>query len=224
MSSVIRIYWYGHACIGIHAYNKILVIDPHDGSSIGLKRPEVKADIVLITHEHFDHNAYKVVSKPDTQVFRMREGDFEADLFRVRGVRTYHDKESGRRRGLNIVYVVRSPGGVSILHAGDLGHIPSKETLEKLERVDIAILPVGGTFTIDYSEALELFSLLKAKIMIPIHYWVPGVNLPLATIDNLIRRAREKNIDIVDVDKNYVELEDSPNKLPQNKIMILRYQ
>ncbi|MEM4966264.1 MAG: MBL fold metallo-hydrolase [Sulfolobales archaeon] len=223
MSSSIKIQWYGHACIGVHAYGKTLIIDPHDGGSIGIKRPEVKADYVLITHDHFDHNAHRVVSRDDTKIFKMKEGDFEIPPFRVRGVKTYHDKEGGRRRGSNIVYVIRTSGGVSILHAGDLGHIPDESTMKKFERVDIAILPIGGVFTIDYVEALEVFQLLRARIMIPIHYWVKGVNIPLAPVENLVKEAEKKGFKIESLDTNYLEVEDSPERLGEIRITVLKY-
>ncbi|MEM4503207.1 MAG: MBL fold metallo-hydrolase, partial [Ignisphaera sp.] len=60
---MITVRWHGHACFEIVASNGVvIVIDPHDGKSLGLKTPQVLADIVLITHEHFDHNAYAVVA------------------------------------------------------------------------------------------------------------------------------------------------------------------
>ena len=221
---MLRITWYGHACVGISLRGKILVIDPHDGYSIGLKRPEVKADYILVTHDHFDHNSVNIVSKSDSKIFKMREGEFEAEPFKIIGVRTFHDKERGKRRGVNIVYKVTTPGGVSILHAGDLGHVLTEDMLRSIGEVDIAILPVGGTFTIDHVEALDNFEKLRAKIMIPIHYWVKGVNLPLSPIDPLIKEAEKRKISYTYSDTNYFEIEDSRERiLGEKRIIILRY-
>ncbi len=220
----IRVTWHGHACVSISGYGKILVIDPHDGASIGLKRPDIKADYVLVTHEHFDHNAVNIVSRSDTKIFRMKEGSFEAPPFKLLGVKTFHDKESGKRRGINIVYKITTPGNISILHAGDLGHVLTENNVKEIGDTDIAILPVGGTFTIDHVEALDTFEKLKAKVLIPIHYWVKGVNLPLSTIDSLLKEADKRKIKYVISDKNYLEIEDSKEKTSLDKmIIVLRY-
>ncbi|MGC9148571.1 MAG: MBL fold metallo-hydrolase [Sulfolobales archaeon] len=220
----IRVTWHGHACVSISGYGKILVIDPHDGASIGLKKPDIKADYVLVTHEHFDHNAVNIVSRSDTKIFRMKEGSFEAPPFKLLGVKTFHDKESGKRRGINIVYKITTPGNISILHAGDLGHVLTENNVKEIGDTDIAILPVGGTFTIDHVEALDTFEKLKAKVLIPIHYWVKGVNLPLSTIDSLLKEADKRKIKYVISDKNYLEIEDSKEKTSLDKmIIVLRY-
>ncbi len=222
--STVRITWHGHACVSISGYGKILVIDPHDGASIGLKKPDVKADYVLVTHEHFDHNAVNIVSRGDSKIFRMREGLFDADPFKILGVKTYHDKEKGRRRGINIIYKITTPGGLSILHVGDLGHVLTDDIIRILGGVDIAILPVGGTFTIDHVEALDNFEKLNAKIMIPIHYWVKGVNLPLSTIDPLLKEADKRGIKYILSDKNYIDFEDSRDKLSTERlVVVLKY-
>lgn len=224
ISSTIKIVWHGHACVSIESSGAVLVIDPHDGASIGLRRPEVKADYVLVTHDHFDHNAVSVVAKRETTVFKMREGDFVLGPFRVRGVKTFHDKERGRRRGLNIVYRVTSPGGLGILHGGDLGHVPGQEIVRELTPIDIAILPVGGTFTIDYREALETFDLVGARVLIPIHYWVKGVNLPLSPIDPFIEEAKRRGLEIIEKGDNIYETIDDRKGLPEKRsVVILKY-
>ena len=59
--------WHGHACFEI-SNNHVIVTDPHDGRSIGIKPPQVKADLILVSHGHFDHNSVKTVSKGSTKV------------------------------------------------------------------------------------------------------------------------------------------------------------
>jgi L-ascorbate metabolism protein UlaG (beta-lactamase superfamily) len=222
--SIVKISWHGHACISIENLGKILVIDPHDGYSLGIKRPEIKADYILITHDHFDHNASNVVAKKDSKIFKMKEGVFEADPFKILGVKTFHDKERGRRRGLNIAYKITTSGGLDIFHGGDLGHIPDEEMLRKIGEVDIVILPVGGTFTIDHSEALEIFSMMKGKIFIPIHYWIKGINLPLAPIDSFVKEAERRGLEIIRSESNTLEIEDNKNVVSGLKrALILRY-
>lgn len=204
--------WWGHACFEILYSGVSITIDPHDGASIGLRRPGARSDYVVMSHEHFDHNAYGVVLKEGGRYLSMAVGDNTLGPFRVRGIQTFHDKERGRRRGRNVAYVIETPDGLRIFHAGDLGHVLEKDHLREAGEVHIALLPVGGTFTIDHEEALQVFSSLKAKAMIPMHYWVKGVNLPLNTIDKLAERAK-KEYKIYWVDDNEIEASKKPGSV-----------
>ena len=177
--------WHGHSCFELRdSEGNSIVIDPHDGGSIGLKPPKASADAVLITHEHFDHNAFNVVSKKDTLVYSMKEGEFKVLGHNVRGFRFFHDKSKGRRRGYVIAYLIDIEG-VHFLHLGDIGHIPSNTDI--LGDIDVMMVPVGGTFTIDAREAKELMDLIRPKATIPMHYWIRGVNLPLAPLDTFLK-------------------------------------
>jgi L-ascorbate metabolism protein UlaG (beta-lactamase superfamily) len=184
--------WHGHACFElVDSRGFTIAIDPHDGYSIGLKPPSFKADAVLITHEHFDHNAYSTVAKPGAERYSMREGEFlVGGRYRATGLKLYHDKVRGRRRGEVVVYRVEVEG-VSLLHLGDLGHVPTESTVALLKPVDVVLVPVGGTFTIDPREAIEVLKILDPKVAIPMHYWVRGVNLPLLPVDTFVELARE---------------------------------
>ena len=96
--------WHGHACFELVSSSGVtIVIDPHDGYSLGLKPPKTQADIVLITHEHFDHNAYAVVAKPSAKVLSMFVGETTVGNVYIKGIEAYHDKEKGRRRGNDIL-------------------------------------------------------------------------------------------------------------------------
>jgi len=184
--------WHGHACFEIvDSAGYTIAVDPHDGYSIGMKPPSFKADAVLITHEHFDHNAYNVVAKPGAERYSMKEGNFLlGGKHRARGVKLYHDKVKGRRRGEVVVYRIEVDG-VGILHLGDLGHIFDEKVAAELKPVDILMVPVGGTFTIDPREAFEVVKLIDPKIAIPMHYWVRGVNLPLQPVDVFIEIVKD---------------------------------
>ena len=96
-----RIIWHGHSCFEIKD-TVTVVTDPHDGKSIGIKTPLVKADIVLVTHDHFDHNCVRIV-RGDPSVIR-DPGERSLRGVQINGVSTFHDLESGARRGRNIVY------------------------------------------------------------------------------------------------------------------------
>ncbi len=185
---MVLIRWHGHACFElIDDKGFSIVIDPHDGGSIGLNPPKAKADAVLITHEHFDHNAYGTVLKKGGERVSMKTGKFVVGGHEVLGIKAYHDKFKGRRRGSVVMYLI-DVDGVKILHVGDLGHTLTGRELEMVREADIAMLPVGGTFTINAAEAAELSKNLNAKAVIPMHYWVEGINLPLKPVDEFLNR------------------------------------
>ena len=221
---LVRIRWHGHACFEIVDRESNIVIDPHDGASIGLKKPTARTKLVLISHEHFDHNAYSMVLDKDGEYVSMRTGEFKLGPFKVRGVMTFHDKENGRRRGRNVVYRITTPSGITILHAGDLGHVLTEDQARELKPVDIALLPVGGTFTIDHEEAFKVFEEVEGRIFIPMHYWISGVNLPLDTIDKTLRYAESKGFKINEIRSSHIDLEpDEIHKYSRTLIVFKEY-
>lgn len=188
-----QITWHGHACVSLSVNGYVVVFDPHDGVSLGLKRPAVQADLVLVTHDHFDHNAVSVVAKRTSRVFKMFYGESVVDNVKVEGLRTYHDKLKGKRRGENAVYVV-SAGNVRVAHLGDLGEIPEEPVLSRLRGVDLLIVPVGGTFTVEPDEAWRIVELTTPRNVMPIHYWIPGCNLPLKPVDEFLKHVKNYSV------------------------------
>jgi len=171
-----RITYHGHSCFEITGCLN-LVIDPHDGDSLGLMRPSVVGDVVAVTHEHFDHNKVEAVSAPHTQIVK-GEGEFEFSGLKITGIGAFHDGVKGRRLGRVTMYRF-TMDGITCLHAGDLGEIPGEDMLEKIGKIDILFLPVGGKFTLDSERAIEVMSLIKPSVTVPMHYHLPGLTLEI---------------------------------------------
>lgn len=187
---MVRIQWHGHACISIvRGDGYTIVVDPHDGSSIGLRAPEVRGDLILVTHNHFDHNAVGVVRKSGSRVLSEFSGKTDLDNVIVNGFQAYHDKQGGKRRGKVSVYVIEVDGK-RVAHLGDLGDIPRDEVINALRGVDLLAIPVGGTFTIEPEEAWKIVELVQPLNVLPIHYWVRGASLPLRPIDDFLKYVR----------------------------------
>jgi len=203
---MVIIKWHGHACVELKKSDGFtIVIDPHDGLSIGLKKPDVKADLILVTHDHFDHNAVNIVAKENSRILKAFYGEVEIDDIKINGFKTFHDKFMGRRRGLNAVYVVNIEDK-RIAHLGDLGHIPESELLSILSGIDLLIIPVGGTYTIYPDEAWKIVELTNPVNIMPIHYWIPGLNLPLSSIDEFLMHVKKYRV--VRLETNYFNLDD----------------
>ena len=211
--------WHGHACFELRSEKGVtVVIDPHDGYSLGIEPPDVKADYILITHEHFDHNATNVVAKPTSKIVRMRSGEFSLNDIKVVGVRAYHDRVRGRRRGEVVMYRLLIDG-IYVTHLGDLGHVLTDEQIKKLTPTNVLLIPVGGTFTIEPHEAWEVARVLRPNIVVPMHYWVSGMNLPLKPVDNFLKLVTWEVIKL-----GAREFEITKESLPtESRVFLLKY-
>lgn len=165
-----EIKYLGHASFLIKSKEVRLVTDPYD-PSIGLKFPKVEADVVTISHSHSDHNRADLVGKPveGEQLVIDMPGEFEKLGARIFGYRSFHDKKQGAERGENVMYKVEVEG-MSVLHCGDLGHVPDDVFLDSIGEVDVLLVPVGGFYTIDANDAVELIKKIEPSIAIPMHY------------------------------------------------------
>lgn len=186
----IRIQWLGHSGFLLEGDGKKVYIDPYQ---IG-KEPafDDKADILLITHEHSDHCSpedIRKVRKSDTTTLipencslgfkgdarRVAEGDILADGLEIKGTRievvpAYNLDKPYHPRGLGIGYIIEL-AGLRIYHAGDSDFIPEMKTM----KTDIALLPVGGTYTMDEEEAARAAAATSPGFVIPMHYGSEGI-------------------------------------------------
>ena len=204
---MIKIRWHGHSCFEF-SNGKSLVIDPHDGVSIGIAPPRARADIVLITHDHFDHNQARAVEKEDTIVIRESK---IIDSIEIEALKAYHDKEMGKKRGEINMYLVKYDF-LKFLHVGDLGHALDDKTIEKIGKIDMLFLPVGGVFTIDAEEAYEIASKIDTKVIVPMHYKIEGLSLPIERVDRFLEIASESYPIRYVANEIEVEEDDIPSK------------
>lgn len=161
-----------------------VVIDPYH-PKFGLKLPRnLTADLLLMTHAHEDHAYRDGVS--GTPFVVQSPGEYEARGVFVYGIPTWHDRVQGKERGGNTMYRIETEG-MTIAHLGDLGHTLSDEQLEQLNGIDILLVPVGGTYTIDVKEAIDVVQSIEPRIVIPMHYHVPGLTVKLAGVDAFLK-------------------------------------
>lgn len=174
-----NIHWLGHAGFRIDVGNKKIFIDPYK-----LKKPE-KADIILITHEHFDHfsksNLTKlqakdtvvvttktVASEVSCEVKIVNPGDvITIDEIKIEAVPAYNtNKHFHPKSDKKLGFIIILPDNTKIYHAGDTDLIPEMEKI----KVDIAMLPVSGTYVMTAEEAGRAALKINPKIAIPMHY------------------------------------------------------
>jgi len=182
---MVSIRWLGHSCFRIRNEEGIsLIIDPHDGHSLGLKPPDEKGEIILITHDHFDHNQYRNVEREGSQIIR-DAGVYSYGGYEIRGFDAFHDDSGGKKRG-NVVVFSICTDGMKMSHLGDLGHQPGTVLRDALAGTDILFLPVGGYYTIDAQGAWSVIDAIKPRVVVPMHYGVGGLSLRLDPLDRFL--------------------------------------
>jgi len=214
-----KIKFLAHASFLITTNNNTKIIfDPYKSQSfsgsLGYKPIKEEADIVLVSHQHDDHNGItEVLGKPqvikDTGIWTIKD-------VKITGITAYHDSQRGKARGQNIIFVVDT-NGLRIAHLGDLGHSLNKEEIVHLGEIDILFSPVGGFFTIDAKVATEVFKSLNPKILIPMHYKTQVLDFPIAKVDEFLKN--KKNVKQIDRS----EIEINKNTLPKTpEIWVLK--
>ena len=163
----------GHACFRIKGRDGIVVTDPYD-RSVGLDIGRPTAHIVTVSHKHPDHANVAAVKPLRDQIFMIDgAGEYEVGGILIVGVRTYHDNKKGAELGKNTVYVIHMDD-VVFCHLGDLGHELTTQQLDEIGNVDVLFIPVGSGETIGPTEAISIMSQLEPRIVVPMHYALPG--------------------------------------------------
>lgn len=222
----VTVRFWGHACFTITVGGKTLLIDPHN-AQVGYKTPDVTADVVLITHEHFDHGDTSwVKGKPLVLHGLDKDGQVQAidrtvGPFRIRAVAGKHWEDPAQKQRGNVAIFVIEVAGLKIVHVGDLGEKLSGEQVQAIGRPDVLMVPVGGFFTIDAEGAQGVVQQLQPRAyVIPMHYRTPALSAELqsrlAEPGAFLRKFGER---VVRLDSN--ELKIDPASLPAEMEVVL---
>lgn len=205
---MLQVRWHGHSCFEITNNIKI-VTDPHDGKSIGIPAPNVAGDIILVSHNHYDHNSVKTVEKEYSKIIT---DERKRTIFNVeiKGISSYHDESRGEKRGKNIIYKF-IVDGINFCHLGDLGHVLNDKSVQKIGDTDILFIPTGGNFTIDSDQAWKVIDKIKPKIVVPMHFKIGGLSLPIGGVESFLNKKQHRIFKV----GNEVEInkEDLPEEL-----------
>lgn len=183
----INVKWFGHASFQVMVNGKNIFIDPYEGEYTD------KADVILVTHSHFDHcdaSKIKKLRRGDTVVVappecaskiggkvetiepgeRIAIGDITIEAVHAYNVKRF--KSPGHPfhpKGLGVGYLIAASGR-TIYHAGDTDFIPEMRELRN-RNISLALLPSGGTYTMDNPEAAEAALAINPEVVIPMHVW-----------------------------------------------------
>ncbi|MBI3442262.1 MAG: MBL fold metallo-hydrolase [Candidatus Sungbacteria bacterium] len=175
---------YGHSCFKIQSGDLVLVTDPF-AKDIGLTPPRMRAGIVTISHGHFDHNNTETLGGEPFIVDS--PGEYETSGVYIHGIETFHDSAHGAERGLNTMYTINIED-LTIAHLGDFGEDALRpETADEIGDVDILMIPVGGTYTVDAKQAAKIVKQLEPRFVIPMHYAVKGLSFKIDGVDLFLK-------------------------------------
>ena len=178
-----KLKWYGHSCFGMTFENgTMLITDPFD-DTVGYPLCTARADAVLSSHDHFDHNHIQSVSGNPKLI--NTPGAHEINGVRITGTHSFHDPEQGKLRGENVIFVVEADG-LRIAHLGDLGHMPNEEQLKAISDVDVMLIPIGGTYTITTPQAVEVIAQAKPRTAIAMHFKNDRCGFPITDASEFI--------------------------------------
>ena len=179
-----KIKWLGHASFLITSDTGIRIItDPYvTGGDLSYGGIKESADIVVVSHDHFDHNNVACV-RGNPEVVR---GTREVKGIGFKGTASAHDEAGGKLRGKNTIFCF-GVDGVRVCHLGDLGHQLSDKEVTEIGQVEVLLIPVGGYYTIDAKVATEVCNRLKPRVVIPMHYKNDKCAFPIAGVDEFLR-------------------------------------
>ena len=203
-----KIKWLGLASFLITSDSGTRILtDPYEtGGDLSYGEIRESADIVTVSHEHFDHNNVAAV-QGNPQILR-KVGEAEVKGIRFKGVGSLHDDVGGKERGKNTIFWF-DVDGVKICHLGDLGHQLSDEQVSEIGSVDVLLVPVGGIFTIDANVATRLCDRLKPKMIIPMHFRDGKCRFPIAGVDEFLRG--KENVSRLDTSEIELRGEELPS-------------
>lgn len=188
-----NIHWYGHSCFLFTTANGTRIITDPFESGIGYTLTGAEADIVTISHNHYDHNHAAAVQ--GAPVILNTQGEHTVLDICITGIRSFHDAQQGALRGENLIFVYEIDG-MRIAHLGDIGDMPSKEAFAQLGKINVLLAPVGGIYTIDPRTACDIANIVQAEVLIPMHYQTPKLKLreTILGVDTLLSIAKDCRI------------------------------
>ncbi len=161
-----KIRYLGHSCFELISRSGITVItDPY--TDVGYELPSgLAADIITVSHGHFDHAYVQAVRAKHILASSEKYSSNGVEIY---GVECYHDPKRGALRGKNIAFIIKMDG-CTACHLGDVGEECSEALAEKIGKVDILMLPIGGTYTVDAMGAKKYIDAIMPRAVIPMHY------------------------------------------------------
>ena len=180
-----KLTWFGHSCFLLESAQARILMDPYDPETLTTPL-SVAADAVTVSHPHHDHDFLDAVSGD----YALLEKSCTFRDVTVTAIESFHDDCGGAERGKNTIYRFETEG-IVLAHLGDLGHPLSPEQLAALGKVDVLLVPTGGTYTLGPKEAADAARAVGAPCVVPMHYYIPTLTFPLEDVEDFLAEMEE---------------------------------
>lgn len=179
-----KLEWIGHACFRMTAGDGTVVItDPYD-DSVGIEQPELRADLITMSHEHHDHNCTAHIAGSPVIARGLQEA--AAGSVKTWAVGSFHDDAQGAKRGPNAMRIFLIDG-LKVVHMGDQGCMPDAQALDAIRDADIMLIPAGGTYTVDAEGARAIVLQARPRCVVPMHVKTRRCGYPIAPVTDFLR-------------------------------------
>ena len=174
--------WYGHSCFRIAERGRIAVVTDPYSTAIGLPELKLKGEVVTISHDVAGHNnAAAVKGEP---YILSGAGEYEIGGIFITGFSMHNPHLDSP--GQNVAYMMEYDN-LTVLHLGDLSHVPEQSLIEEMPQVNVLLVPVGGGKGLSASQAADVVALIEPHFVVPMHYALPGLTFELEPVDKFLK-------------------------------------
>lgn len=195
---MVDVWFHGQATVRVKGKDATVIFDPYNPAFTGLTPLKIAGDIVCVSHQHQDHNNWSAVTPTEegkTPFVISGPGEYEISGVNIVGIPSFHDDKQGAERGKNTIYHA-TVDEINFVHLGDLGQKRlTQEQVEVLSTCDVLFIPVGSVYTISGKDAPDIISQIEPKIIIPIHYKLPGLKFDLDPVETFLSTMGKENLE-----------------------------
>ena len=191
MLQPLEITFIGHACLRLECDNQSLLTDPYS-PAIGYAPVDQSVDVAVVSHENLKYHSCLEDVRAKTVIRGLEHLDetLHSGPFKISFIEVFEqlpDDGQAEGDGPNAMMLFEV-AGLRVLHMGDCGHLPTKTQIEACGKIDVLLALAGAGPTLKLPDLLEFAAAIKAKIIIPMHFGLPGVVgnfLPLSELEKL---------------------------------------
>lgn len=210
--------WYGHSCFRLSERGSISIVTDPYSTDIGLPPLKLKADVVTVSHEAPGHAYVDAVKSQNQRPLSVLRGPGEYEVGGVfitgHAMHTVEDEFVHP----NVGYVIQY-GALSVLHLGDLAHVPEQSQIEALGEINVVLIPVGGGGGLRANMAAEVIGMIEPHYIIPMHYMLPDLTVLLDPVEKFLKEMGVSRVQEEDI------LKVTTGSLPeQPQVILLRPQ
>lgn len=214
-----RLTWYGHAAFLVEAEGRRIILDPYTSPDAGTYEPiNDEADLVVVSHENAKYHSGLSQIRPPFEVVRALEIPPEgADAAGIRFFAIPVFETPEKLAGDEVTIVHFRADGLHVVFLGDLGHALTDLEITPIRGADLLLVPAGGPPTIDFALVPDLIEAIAPRLIVPMHYLTPKINLKIQPVERLLDALKDWPVERV----GGPTIEVGPAALGERRIVVL---